>query len=165
MTENSFSNTLYMLLLALCVLFTHAAKADEVSIDNEQEHYHRSCQPGSYAEDGLSPRDLDDLRHWRAHYLAFLANPEPTIAQLMDSALVKSEKSKDLSLADQLRLVFLWAGSCEPTLHYAPWLKEAGCKDTKGAVHSGAKALELCQDVAEAMQRVQRVQRVQRLAR
>lgn len=150
MQENSFANALYMLLLAVCVAFTQAARA-EVNEDNAQQEYYRTCQPGSYADDPANDREREDTRVWRQHYRGFLANPEPTIAALMDSALVKPEKRQGMSVKEQLDLIFLFGGSCEPTLHFAPWLQELGCKDEQGLVHPGQKALALCQELARAM--------------
>lgn len=134
-------------LLALSVLLPHTGRADtpgnlgQVNEDNAAETYEYICVPGT--EQGLEGEDLERVKKGREQYHAFLDNPRPQIEQMLNSALVDKSKDKTTPLGEQLRLVFLWAGTCEATFAMIDYLKEGkGCMG-----HSHEAALQGCREV------------------
>lgn len=144
------------LLLSLLLISTPAfanGNLGDVNEDNAERTWQAICQPGSYEEAELSPEDREVARFQRRNYVAFLDQPEATVAKLMSSALVDKTKRKGLSLGDQLALVFEYAATCEASLAMAHQLTQHGCNDEKGVRHDASQALELCGELADSIRR------------
>lgn len=148
-----------ILTVSLLALAAGAAFADdhaerpELSPEQQIELlYVGICQP-KLAEKTFPAEQRKESEKLRQEFLAFLANPGPTVAAFEKSALV--DQSVPAGVAEQLGLVMHLAFTCGLTDTLAPIAQERGCVRADGRKVSLAKAYSLCKPLLEKIKQAQ----------
>lgn len=130
------------LLLAALLLASPAFAAPTAA--QKEELYLAICQPSVKLAEHLSEEQISDVMKERADFHAFLANPAPTVAELVKSDLKKNNGF------EALIPLFQYVRTCYAAEALAEDIEARGCTDSAGKNYSAKLAVELCAPLAFA---------------